>query len=166
MVFKKLLLGLLTLYISSNGIAQNTPKKYSKSNSRIESKQQIKMLFDGVLLVRLKTRKSSIEALKKIGKFKKAKKYEKGQVELNKAIIHAFKNNFDFCPTYYFFSNESNKIHKGALDQVKFQNDSLFHDSNISVQTKNFLIAEFGNIAQDTAKYYDSYYFVENEKGT
>ncbi len=128
-------------------------------------KEEIKILKEGVLLVRLRTKENSILALKRIGRDKLANKIEEKQINYNKKIVSAFRTNFTFCPTYFFYSNYSDSIISKQIKGVIFLNDSLQADSTIKLTTTNFLTAEFGIIEQDTAKYLDSYYSYSGDSG-
>jgi hypothetical protein len=63
---KKITVGLLLLFTSTIGLAQETTKKQKKvrpgKQIKISSTQQINQLQNGALLVRLKTQKSTIAA--------------------------------------------------------------------------------------------------------
>ncbi|WP_027420085.1 hypothetical protein [Crocinitomix catalasitica] len=92
-------------------------------------------------------------------------KIESEQADLNKKIVEAFQNNFDFCPTYFFFSDYSSSIRKGDFNNVEFLNEKLLPDTTILLSNRSFLIAEFGRIEQDTAKYFDGYYYTSGDNG-
>lgn len=144
------LLLLSTFLITSNtSNGQNSQREIYKA----QSQEQIEQLHSGALLVRLQTRKSSIEALRKIGKDELADKKQSEQNEHNKEIIKAFKEDFDFCPVYFFFSDFSDKVRNDEIDQVEFLNENLEHDPSIQMNENSFLTAEVSNIKQDTAKY-------------
>ncbi len=125
-----------------------------RKRMRFITNDQINQLKDGALLVRLQSKKKSITALRKIGKDHLADKIETKQRNYNVKIVSAFKTNFNFCPTYFFFSDFSQNIRDRQFDKVIFLSDSLFADSTTKFNQSNFLIAEFGTIEQDTAKYF------------
>ncbi|MBE9466688.1 MAG: hypothetical protein IMY72_00005 [Bacteroidetes bacterium] len=154
---------LIIFFIPSIGLSQNKRKKKKKISSieqtRITSIKQINNLHNGVLLVRLKTKKMSISALKEIGKNELAHKVEIKQSNLNKEIISAFRDNFDFCPVFFFYSDYSQNIRDKQFDKVVFLNDNLLSDNISTFDNRNFFTAEFGIIEQDTSKYYESYYY-------
>jgi hypothetical protein len=155
---ERILTGLLIFIISFTGIAQNTqtPKKNKSSGNayKVKAREQINQLKNGALLVRLTTKEHSLAALRKIGKTKHADELQKKQAAYNLKIIKAFRKNFDFCPVYFFFSNYSTNIRERQFDKVIFLNDSLAPDTSIKFTYNSFLTAEFGNIEEDTAKYY------------
>jgi hypothetical protein len=68
----QIILGILILLTSTIGLANGATEAKKKATSKKELKkttrEQIMQLHNGVLLVRLKTRNNSIEALRKIGR--------------------------------------------------------------------------------------------------
>lgn len=80
------------------------------------------------------------------------------------SIISAFKANFNFCPTYFFFSGSSTNIRERQFDKVVFLNDSLLPDTTLKFNNTSFLTAEFGTIEQDTAKYFSHYSYEPNAR--
>jgi len=161
----KTILTLLILLFSTIGFAQGKTKKNNARKQAVKmSKQQINQMKNGALLVRLKTKKKSIEALRKSGRNSKADKLEKKQAKYNMGIVNGFKTDFDFCPTYFFYSDYSQAVYNKQFDNVEFLNDSLQYDSTITFNNTSFLTAEFGIIEQDTAHYFDEYYYVPGQK--
>ena len=122
----------------------------TKRQNRPIAIEQIKLLKDGSLMVRLHTRQRSIDAMRKAGKDKQAAKLEQHQKELNQTIADTFNNDFRFCPVYFFSSEYTVPIKNGEWEEVVFLNDSLEADSSITLANTNFLIEEFGYIEQDT----------------
>jgi hypothetical protein len=163
----KIKLILYLLIISTLGLAQetNTSKKKIGFRKQLKAttKDQINQLKNGALLICLKTKKPNIAALRKIGKNTQADELEKKQALLNANIVAAFKSKFTFCPTYFFYSNQAIHIKERDFNKVVFLDDSLKPDSNIKFENKSFLVAEFGKIQQDTAKYL-SHYTMEPDK--
>ncbi len=137
-----------------------TPCLVYSQNSNAEdaalAQQQIQELKGAVLLIRLKTRKASIEALEKAGKTLSAKRMKSDQMALNREIVAAFKSEFNFCPTYFFYSDFSDQVRAKNLSEVEFLNAELEHDPSLSPETKGFYTAEIGFLEQDTASYYSS----------
>jgi len=111
---------------------------------RDEARENILMLKNGALFVRLKTASLKINALKEKGLTKEAEVLRINQEKDNTAIIEAFKTNFAFCPVYFFYSNYSAEItsgnFKGLLMNVNAKTDSTFNSSN-------YLIGEFDQSA-------------------
>ncbi len=93
------------------------------------AKEQIKELKNGVLLVQLKTRQKTIDAYLKKGLEKKANKIQKLQHQDNLNIMKGFKDYFNFCPVYFYSSND--------YKNVKAQNFSAvtFYDSSMNITT-------------------------------
>ena len=140
-------------------------KRSYQKQIEILSRQQIKDLHNGVLLVRLKTKKPSIDALRKAGKTKMADQLQMEQEDLNKEIIREFRSEFKFCPTYFFFSEYSPQVRDKRFDKVVFLNSLLQPDSNIKFTGQKFLTAEFGNVEQDTAKFSAGQYDINDANG-
>lgn len=143
----------------SLNILLNNKRKSASARKRKQdvSKTQITKLKSGPLLVRLKTSENKIKALKKAGMLEKAANLEKEQYIENNKIVKAFKDNFNFCKVAFFYSNASNKVLNKHFNGILL-NDSLKIDNSIKIDTSgSFFIAEFGNIEQDTTKYFSHY---------
>jgi len=147
--------------ISESSKTTQKKESYSKLRKR-KSREQINQLKNGILLIRLKTSENKIAALKKVGKADRAEKV-KLAVELeNKKIIVAFKNNFTFCKTAFFFSNDAVNIRKKLFNNI-FLNDSLKIDPSIKIDSlQSIFIADFGSIEKDTIIRF-SHYSYEND---
>jgi len=117
--------------------------------------EQIKHLNGSVLLVRLKTGKSTIDAMQKAGKTKMAANRQKQVDEENKRIIKAFKDEFDFCPVYFFYSDDSHLLKDKNFESIVYVNDSAQKDSNITTPSSQFSVTEFGSIGQDEGAIFD-----------
>ena len=79
-----------------------------------------------------------------------ANKIEKRQQEFNKTIMDGFKGNFNFCPVYFFASENSMFIIKNQIDSVTFLSRDLKGDSSIRPTEKHLLTIEFADLQQDT----------------
>ena len=145
---------IICILILSYGIGIAQEKRDKKINYhkvyKSLAREEINQLKNGALIVRLKTMKNSIEALKKIKKVEQALDLELKQKKFNLSVISAFKNNFNFCPTYFFFSDSSNNVRDKKFENVIFLDDSLHSDTSIKFIYKSFLTAEFDIIDQDT----------------
>jgi hypothetical protein len=128
-------------------------------------KEQIIKLKSGVLLIRLKSKDVPIAALKQINQPEKAEKLKAKQFKLNSEIVAAFRKNFTFCPAYFFYDTYNDTILAGHIDDIIFLNDSLIPDPTIKLSTNKFLVAEFGFVVQDTAKYYTGSYYHQTDSG-
>ncbi len=138
-------------------------RKMIKQMKREMAQQAINELKNGVLLVQLKTKHKSIEALNKRGFTKRAEKIKKEQEEDNRNIINGFRKYYDFSPVYFFYSNDKKKVEQHNFDSVRFvELDStsfkfLPDTSTIYsvLDTAKYYIAEFGtnNYSQSTLRY-------------
>ncbi len=163
---KKILLALLLIF-PLLVIAQKAPKKkklrYKKRVELISNNDITQLKNGGVLLVRLKTKKASIDALRKAGNKKVADRLENEQKMANQEIIKAFKKSFKFCPTYFFYSDYSDAVRARKFDEVEFLGQDLQPDKAIRFNGGFFLTAEFGNVEQDTVGNYKAQKHLENE---
>ncbi|MFK7925362.1 MAG: hypothetical protein AB8H47_25630 [Bacteroidia bacterium] len=160
---------LLAMCLSLMGLAQNsveTAKRvsYRKMRKR-KATEQIVGLHDGVLLVRLKTKQPTIEALKERGKAERAAKVEAEQKQLNLGIVAAFKDSFDFCPVYFFYSNYTQQVKSGDLGSVEFLNEELQSDNRIKLDDPYYLTAEIGSVVEDTTSFFDRHYYEPTTNG-
>ncbi len=157
----KFSIGLFFFFIYAIGISQETQTKKRSAGFRKQlnavTKIQINQLKEGALLVRLQTKKNAIAGLRKFGKNKLADEIEKKQAAYNLNIITAFKAHFNFCPTYFFFSDYSANIKERQFDKVVFLNENMLADTSIKFNYTTFLTADFGTIEQDTTTYFSGY---------
>lgn len=107
---------------------------------KLDAYQNIKMLKQTALFVRLRTSDLKINGLKQKGKDKEAEEIKTNQEIENKAIVASFRSNFDFCKVYFFYSSNSTEVKKGNYKQYlfdsNFQKDSTFTGNN-------YLVGEF-----------------------
>lgn len=152
----------LLVFFSYSGYSQ-LGEEYE--NRRIRSAQQIKAFKKGVLMVRLRNRDAEVAYLKKYGRLNEAKKVEEKRASLNKSLIKAFRANFNFCPVYFFFSEDSKQVRLGQFDSVGFVDTSLRVVDTIRPNPTYYLTAELGKVVADTARHFGGYRTVEGENG-
>jgi len=150
----------LVLLIQVPQIASAQPRKAkkprpgSKKERELQASQQIFKLKEGTLLLRLHTRKPTIEALKKIGKIQEAAQLEYKVQQEHKQVMNAFSRYFDFCKTAFFYSESSLLVTERKFDQVLINGIA----DTASLRTLDyFLVAEFGNVSQDSMKRFSNY---------
>jgi hypothetical protein len=140
-----------SVHYALNGESEKKPSQKDIAN------QQIRDLKNGVLLVRLKTSKSKIEALQKAGYTEEANKVEQEQIKENKEIMQAFADGFSFCQVRFFTSDKSLQIRNRMFKNV-FVDEGLEVDSTIAVpDNETFFIADFDFVSSDTAAYFSNY---------
>lgn len=161
-IVKQLLLILpLLLFVLS---AHTQQKSLSvKKQLKYTTYHQINELKEGVLLVRLKTSKNSIEALRKVGKEKKANRLEEKQKQTNEAIVAAFQEKYDFSPVHFFFSDDSKHVRSGEWQQITFLNDHLLPDTTVQLKDLDVFTAEFGYLQPQENTYFSNYYRVPGD---
>lgn len=126
--------------------------------------KQIRELKNTMLLVRLKTGENQIKAYKEAGYMEKASELEAKIGAENREIASAFRDHFDFCPVYFFYSSASKAIRERKT-QGKLLDDGLKPVGGIARPVPTFYIAEFGNIEKTDEKYYESTELRENQEG-
>lgn len=140
---------------------RNPPGESERSRRKRVAKRQIKELRDGALLVRLKTAKPTINAMRSKGFNRWAERTEKDQRIENLSIVNAFRNAYNFSELKFFYSHDSRKVRNGEFEGI-FLNDSLEVDSNILLRNpENVFTCELTNIEQDTAQYFSHYELVQ-----
>lgn len=117
----------------------------------LSARDHIKQLHDGVLLVRLPTKQNSIDALIKTGRTEQAEQVRVQNEKKNLELYNGMKDEFTFCPVYFFFSYDSKHILDGNLDSVQFLGPNLEEDPTLSIGDKNFCTAEVTLVSQDTS---------------
>ncbi len=107
-----------------------------------EARQHLRQLKNSMLLVRLQTKSMSIEALEAQGRHKQAEALREKQYLENKEAVLSFRNNFDFCPVYFFYSSASDNIREGKFEGQLF--NSHFQPLELAEKPDTFFTAEFG----------------------
>ncbi len=147
------------LFLSLQVIGQKQP-----SEKQINARENIKKLHDGFLLVRLQTRSKSLDMIRERGMEEKAAEIEADIKAKNEEIIQAFQDEYDFSPVYFFNSQDSKSFKEGRYDQMAIFN-AEGKAVGLDLSKGNFLIAEFGNVQADTAKYDGDYVYVKGDSG-
>lgn len=133
-------------------------------SQRDKAPNQIRELKNTMLLVRLKTGENQIKAYRESGYEEKAAQLEANIQEKNMEIANAFRNYFDFCPVYFFYSSASKDIRERKM-QGNLLNADLKPVGGIARPVPTYYIAEFGNIEKTDEKYYEGTELRENEEG-
>ena len=144
-----------TNYIKIKTFDQNGRKNFKKviSESQVEitekrfhnKKDHIQQLKNGHLLVRLNTNENLINYYLKNLELEKANIEIKKQKEINSTIINGFKENWSFCPVYFFYSKHYSEIKKNNFYSVfKDINETKLTDQEIKNFNNSFLLAYFG----------------------
>ena len=134
-------------------------KSFYKRRNAV-GKWQINQLKNGALCVRLHTNKTLVEGLRKMGKADLATQKEYEMMAINKNIVMAFTKYYNFSKVYFFFSNHSDTLLKGARSGI-FVDTNLVVDPKIEMKENFYLIAEkddaynssIGFVREDTAKF-------------
>ncbi len=117
----------------------NSCSKYQAR--RTNALQNIEMLRENVLLVRLKSEDKKIAALQKRNQQAAIVRTKNELLKQNTAIINAFKDNFKFCDLYFFYANEAKFLRNEEHDKLTLYNSKLQPVADNSFITKGYLIA-------------------------
>ncbi|MCO4814196.1 MAG: hypothetical protein KC454_05750 [Flavobacteriales bacterium] len=122
-----------------------------KLAERKAAKEAIYTLSEGVLLVRLNFKNKEINYYEKHENTKAAERLKKEQAKHNVQIIKAFRDLYTFSPVYFFGMNDSESVLTGKFNDVTFYDDKALPSESIKLNSKDFLIAEFGMVERDTS---------------
>lgn len=135
-----LLLLILTVFTSC--------QKYK--TRRANAFNNIEMLRNNVLLVRLKSADKKIAALEKVNNSKAISETKRQLSEQNQSIRNAFKGNFKFCDTYFFYANEAKFLRKKQYDQI-----TLYDNNNKKIKDQSCLEKGYLTAALDYIHEYE-----------
>ncbi len=130
-----------------------------------ESRKQIQELKNGILLVRLHKNQKSIDAMRRVGKDKKADKSELKQLKKNTNIVFGFVNNFDFCEYHFFYSENSANVKAKNYNEIFLSKDLKVDSAIVIDKNKPIFIAEFNFLDEDTTQYFSEITYRQNDEG-
>lgn len=133
-------------------LGQQAKMSYTRQR-KVNAFNQVFELRQGCLLVMLHMAQNKIDALEKMERKTEAVTFRNQQIVKNQSIIAAFKNNFNFCPVYFFFTSEALKFLEYGPDSVSFVDSNLTIDTSIHIRNKKYFVAEFNKIQDDTTGY-------------
>ncbi len=107
----------LSILLLIGGIA------YPQSEKLARAKEQLILLKENMLLVRLYTDDNKIQALESKGYKEAAEQARQEQYNENRETLLAFKQTFDFCPVYFFYASKSEAITEGKLPGNVFDSE-------------------------------------------
>jgi len=163
---KFILFSLLIFTFSLMTSAQVAATPELSDKNKLTSHDLMKKLkSEGAILVRLKTHQNKIDALKRAGNVEAAKKVQDEQDSQNKSIIEAFRDTFNFCPVYFFYSSDSKYISRLQTDSVTFLNPELKPDTSIRFAEGFFLVAEFTQVGEVKRDRKEDLYYYSSTKG-
>jgi hypothetical protein len=138
------------------------PKQFEKFQKRrkIIAAWQINQLKEGALVIKLKTNKILIDELIKNGNTSKAQAKKLETFIINKNIIMAYKDNFNFCKIYFIYSYSYDSLLRGVRSGI-FLDTNLMIDPTIEMKGNFYLVGEkdyiynssIGFIKEDSARF-------------
>lgn len=134
------------------------PKQFEKFSKRknIIGAWQINQLKKGALVVRLKTNKKLIDALKAEGKEDMARQKELDQYAINKNTMLAYMDYLKFCKVYFIYSHNSDTLLKGVRK-------GIFLDTTLNVNPAIEMAGDFYILAERDYAYNSSIGFVPED---
>lgn len=141
-MLKLLLLTIISVYTTVY-FAQDTLTSQEKRDFRQDmARDQINELKEGVLLIQLKTKQNTIDAYLSKGLTEKANKVKRLQALDNKSIIKGFRQYFNFCPVYFYYSSDLTNLKDKNFSAITFLDDSLAPTPlDINLDTVNYYIS-------------------------
>lgn len=137
------------------------PKQFEnfRKKKNLIATWQINQLKEGAIVVRLKTNKKLIDALKAQGNNELALEKEKEQYALNVNTYHAYRDYLKFTKVYFMNSQYTDSLLNGQRSGF-FLDSTLQPDPSIILNEKFYLIAErdygynssIGFVKEDSAK--------------
>lgn len=130
-----------------------TPARRNKKNV-IKAIKQLKE--GGAMLYMIHDRKMNTAMLAEKGMEHKAIEIEKKQYEMNLWVMKSLAKRFKFCPIYFFFQSDLEKIQNGQIEG-NLVDTNYVKNPAIKFDHKYFLIMEYGNVYHEPGKvYYDT----------
>lgn len=99
------------------------------------------------ILVMLNESTNKIEALQKRGySNEQIKEVKEGDKQINTSLVKDFKNNFDFCPVYFFYNKDYDAVKNKEWDKVKFYDTdfNIYALNDAKNKLGQYYIAEVG----------------------
>jgi len=135
-------------------------EKYHKRSVTVGAWQVHTLKEHGAIVVRLKTSKILIDELVNQGNIELAVEKQLEQFAVNRNLMFAYKENFDFCKLYFIYSNNNDSLLNGARKGI-FLDTNLTVDPSIEMTELFYLIAErdfaytssIGFVKEDSARY-------------
>lgn len=127
--------------------------KEARKQRQLSAAENIILLKDGVLLVRLDMQQRRIDYFTKYNNMEEVERVKAKMIEENKAIIAAFRSYYTFTPVYFFALEESETWLRYGKEQLTFYTDEVEPDPAIRPSSEVFFVADFSFIEQDTTAY-------------
>jgi hypothetical protein len=102
--------------------------------------------FPRAVLVQLRSESNRITALTKAHRYRQVEEVKADAQKISMAMIKDFKENFHYCPVYYFMDTNLNQILEQRFDGILFESDSRIPATNIIVHPgdTDYVIAFYG----------------------
>ena len=132
--------------IPDNGEKKESPKRKGATNLDLPYKAD-----SLVIIVRLKENLRRVLALREQGYPSDANEEENNTRLDNLAIMNAFKQKFTYLPVFFFYDTDNKEVLNGNFEGILL-NDDAKRDSSIQLPQKQYLLAEFAQLFDETTQ--------------
>ncbi|HYG52206.1 MAG TPA: hypothetical protein VD905_14950 [Flavobacteriales bacterium] len=129
-------------------------KVSTRKKNRAAVKKAIKQLKEGGAVIYIvKDRKLKSGAMKEKGLEEKAVRLETERMNKQKIIVQGIAKNFTFCPVYFMFQSDLDKLIKGEM-AGNFLDTTLQKKPSIAFSHSYFLLLDYGDVYDEPGKVY------------
>lgn len=126
---------------SANQASNNLEGEEKKER---QAEKHIKQLKDGLLLVRLSSKRKKIQSLEESDKSEDAQELKEKTRKRHQKIIEAFKTTYDFSNVGFFYDYNTSKVLNKNWGAALLKKDSTLIPEEVSQNNKPFYIADIG----------------------
>lgn len=144
---------LLATSVQAQDMATLARLKSDRKNRKLSASENIVLLQNGVLFVRLDRQQRRIDYFTKYNNMEEVAKIERKVAVEGKEIISAFRTYYKFSPVYFFAMEDTRTLLEKGPEAITFYNDEALPDPSIRPPDLDFFVAEFGFVSQDTTSY-------------
>lgn len=123
-----------------------------RKNKRAMTKAIVELKTNGALLYMIRDKKINSAMLTEKGMENKAKEIEERQRTRNSIIVKGLAKGFKFCPIYFFYQSDLEKIQQGDI-QANLVDTNLVK-GGVQFNHKYFLILDYGDLYAEPGKTY------------
>lgn len=145
---------IIPITISYSILIKPGERKHIRELKEAEARKEIISLSKSSIMVKLPTSSNKIKWLLENGDTVGAKSIKEEQYASNLKVVQAFRKTFNFCPVYFFYSDQVDKIKTGKWEGV-FLDDELKPLKSVMPILTSYYILDLG--------YFSNSYKVDDE---
>ncbi len=126
---------------TSNG---NIEKEKQEKSKNTQAEKHIKRLKEGVLLVRLSSRRKQIQSLEKNGRSEKARELKEQVKKRHRKIIDAFEEAYTFSDVGFFLDSQTPELLNENWEKALLETGNKVSSKNMAQNPDHFYIADAG----------------------